>query len=160
MASSHEVTTWRIVKRKHAKMAFTGEGSRLFGGRWNSPGSALVYTAQSQSLAALEMVVHLDSFELLKAYVLFEVRIDASLITQIAPSTLPGNWREDQPPPALSEVGDRFIAEASSAVLRVPGVLVPGEDNFLINPQHEDFRKIRVGPPIPFRFDPRLIRLR
>ncbi len=53
------VVAWRIVKRKHAKKAFTGEGARQFGGRWNSPGVAIVYTAESQSLAALEILVHL-----------------------------------------------------------------------------------------------------
>ena len=65
------VSAWRITKRKHARDAFTGEGAREFGGRWNNPGTAIVYTAQSQSLAALEMLVHLDSSELLA-----EVRID------------------------------------------------------------------------------------
>jgi RES domain-containing protein len=70
------VTAWRITKRKHARHAFTGEGAREFGGRWNHPGTAVVYTAQSQSLAALEMVVHLDSPDLLEKYVLLAVEID------------------------------------------------------------------------------------
>jgi hypothetical protein len=87
------VTAWRIVKRKHARAAFTGEGARLFGGRWNSPGMALVYTAQSQSLAALEMLVHLESPELLANYILFEVGIDESLLARVELSQLPNNWR-------------------------------------------------------------------
>ncbi len=73
------VTAWRITKRKHARNAFTGEGAREFGGRWNNPGTAIVYTAQSQSLAALEMLVHLDSSELLA-----EVRADRSGVRPVA----------------------------------------------------------------------------
>ena len=64
------LTAWRITKQKHARNAFTGEGAREFGGRWNNPGTAIVYTAQSQSLAALEMLAHLDSSEHLRKYVL------------------------------------------------------------------------------------------
>ena len=62
------VSAWRITKRKHARSAFTGEGARLYGGRWNSPGTAIIYTAESQSLAVLEILVHLDSPELLKKW--------------------------------------------------------------------------------------------
>lgn len=150
------VTAWRIAKRKHARVAFTGEGARLFGGRWNSPGIALVYTAQSQSLAALEMLVHLDSSELLTSYVLFEVGIDKSLIKQVERSELPRNWRADPPPATVRAIGDAWAAGGASAVLRVPSSLLPGENNFLLNPQHEDFPKLQIGKPLPFRFDPRL----
>jgi RES domain-containing protein len=83
------VTAWRITKRKHARNAFTGEGAREFGGRWNNPGTAIVYTAQSQSLAALEMLVHLDSSELLEKYVLIGVEFDPSLIRLVELSALP-----------------------------------------------------------------------
>ena len=156
MAFSHETTAWRIAKRKHARDAFSGEGARILGGRWNSPGTAIVYTAQSRSLATLEMLVHLDSFELLYSYVLFEVGIDESLMTQVKPSDLPRNWREDPPPAEIRAIGDEWVVEGSFPVLCVPSVLVPGESNFLLNPRHEDFLKLRIGKPQPFRFDPRL----
>ena len=115
------VTAWRIAKRKHARAAFTGGGARQFGGRWNSPGIALVYTAQSQSLAALEMLVHLYSSELLRSYVLFEVGIDASLIEGVELSWLPRNWGDDPPPGKVRAIGDTWVAGGTSAVLRVPG---------------------------------------
>jgi RES domain-containing protein len=150
------VTAWRIAKRKHARAAFTGEGARLFGGRWNSPGMAVVYTAQSQSLAALEMLVHLESPELLANYILFEVGIDESLITRVELSQLPKNWRVDPPPAKVAAIGDAWVVSGASAVLCVPSALVPGENNFLLNPQHEDFPKLQVGKALPFRFDPRL----
>jgi RES domain-containing protein len=116
----------------------------------------MVYTAQSQSLAALEVLVHLDSSELLAKYVLFEVGIDESLITLVELSHLPRNWRADPPPAKVRMTGDRWVAAGTSAVLRVPSTLVPGESNFLLNPQHPDFPRLEIGEPLPFRFDPRL----
>jgi RES domain-containing protein len=152
------VTAWRITKRKHARNAFTGEGAREFGGRWNNPGTAIVYTAQSQSLAALEMLVHLDSSELLQKYVLIGVEFDQSLIRPVDPSALPRHWRSDPPPPEARSIGDQWVFAGSSAVLQVPSALVPGENNFLLNPEHQDFARLRFGKPLAFRFDPRLQR--
>ena len=152
------VTAWRITKRKHARNAFTGEGAREFGGRWNNPGTAIVYTAQSQSLAALEMLVHLDSPDLLQEYVLIGVEFEPSLIRRVGPSTLPRHWSSNPPPPEVRSVGDEWILAGRSAVLQVPSALVPGESNFLLNPEHRDFARLRFGKPLAFRFDPRLKR--
>src|SRR5579863_2956900 len=149
------VTAWRIVKRKHARSAFSGEGARLYGGRWNQPGVSLVYAAESQSLAALEIVVHLDSPELLEKYIMFEVGIDASLITRIDLRQLPRNWRAAPPPLKVQKIGDVWAAARTSAVLQVPSATLPAEYNFLLNPAHPDFSKLRVGKPSPFLFDPR-----
>ena len=150
------VSAWRIVKRKHAAAALNGEGARLFGGRWNSPGVAMVYTAQSRSLAALELLVPLDSSALLERYLLFEVRIDESLIVRVDLSELPRNWRADPPPTRLREIGDAWLAVGSSAGLQAPSTVVPAESNFLLNPGHSDFTKLYIGKPSPFRFDRRL----
>jgi RES domain-containing protein len=152
------ITAWRIVKRRHARTAFTGEGARLYGGRWNSPGVAIVYTAESQSLAALEMVVHLESSELLDDYVVFEVGIDESLVLKIEWSQLPRNWRADPPPPKVPEIGDAWAAAGKSAVLQVPSATLPSECNFLLNPCHPDFPRLVIGKPSPFQFDARLSR--
>lgn len=152
------LTVWRITKRKHAKTAFSGESARLYGGRWNSPGVAVIYTAQSQSLAALEMLVHLDSSDLLDKYVVFAVQVEESLVEQVEASKLPRDWRADPPPPELRVIGDNWVAAGTSAVLAVPSALVPDESNFLINPRHRDFSKLRIGEPLAFRFDPRLKR--
>ncbi|MGA9798480.1 MAG: RES domain-containing protein [Terriglobales bacterium] len=152
------VTSWRITKRKHARHAFTGRGAWEFGGRWNNQGTAVVYTAQSQSLAVLEMLVHLDSSELLTKYVLIGVEFDDSLVGRIEPSALPGDWRSDPGPAELRAIGDNWVLNGSSAVLQVPSALVPGENNFLLNPAHPDFAKLSLGKPLDFRFDPRLRR--
>jgi RES domain-containing protein len=152
------LSAWRITKQKHAKSAFHGDGARIYGGRWNSPGIAMIYTAQSQSLAVLEMLVHLDSPELLSKYVLFQVSIDPSHVKELDFASLPRNWKADPAPASVRAIGDDWIAGGASAVLRVPSTIVPGESNFLLNPRHQDFGNLRIGKALPFQFDPRLAR--
>jgi RES domain-containing protein len=149
--------TWRIVKQKHAHQAFDGEGARLYGGRWNSPGIPLVYTSESLALAALEMLVHLDQSRVLSSYVVFPVRFDASLVTSVDEADLPTRWRDYPARPELQAIGDRWAAGGTSVVLEVPSAVVDGS-NYLLNPAHPDFRSLSIGPPRPFRFDPRLVR--
>ena len=150
------MVVWRIVQRRMAKHALTGEGARRFGGRWNSPGHAVVYTAQSQSLAALEILVHVDSEILLEHYVAIPITIEESLITQIKPSGLPRSWRAYPATKATRQLGDAWIIAQTSAVLQVPSAVILTESNFLLNPNHPDFRNLAAGKPIPFKFDSRL----
>ena len=149
---------WRITQKKRAKTAFSGEGARLYGGRWNSPGVPMVYVSQSQALAVLEVLVHLDTPALLAQYVFLEADIDDSLVIVLERSTLPRNWKADPVPGAVQVIGDRWVSSGRSAVLRVPSVLVPEESNFLINPRHPDFTKIAVSRPQAYRFDSRFVR--
>ena len=125
------LSAWRIFKPKHAATAWTGEGARLYGGRWNSNGSAVVYTAGNAPLAALELLVHLASHQVLESYYLCEVTFDESLVEHV---------------------------RRSSVVLRVPSVIIESEFNFLLNPGHPDFSRVRVGRPRRFRFDPRVLK--
>ena len=150
------ITAWRIYKPKHAATAFTGEGARLFGGRFNSKGVAMIYTSASLSLASLEMLVHLNSADLLKSYAVRNVTFDRRLVKTLRVQDLPRNWRRNPPPPGLRRIGDLWIANAESAVLEVPSTLVESESNFLLNPAHPDFRFIKLGKPKRHRFDPRL----
>ncbi len=151
------VSAWRIVKRKLAKDAFSGEGARLYGGRWNSPGVSVVYTAQTQSLAALELLVHLETSDLLHEYVVIEARFHSSLITRLAKSDLPKDWRASPPPASARAISDAWIAEEPSPVLELPSAVVPAENIFLLNPEHPTFAKIEIGSPLDFEFDARLI---
>jgi RES domain-containing protein len=150
------VSAWRIVKQKHSRSALSGEGARLFGGRWNNPGVSMVYLAQSQALAALEMLVHLDAAELLRSYVIIEVGIDERFISRVDRARLGRNWRSDPPPAKLRAIGDNWVAGKSSVVLQVSSVLVPAEFNYLVNPRHADFAKLHFGKQSLFRFDSRL----
>src|SRR6266851_4520565 len=92
------ITAWRITKRRHARTAFSGDGARLYGGRWNSPGTLMVYVAESQALAVLEVLVHLDASSLLEKYVLIQVDFEDSLVADLNRTSLPRNWGEDPVP--------------------------------------------------------------
>jgi RES domain-containing protein len=81
---------------------------------------------------------------------------DNALVEVVDPAVLPAGWMEYPAPSALEEIGDQWAAEQRSAILQVPSVVVPAELNFILNPQHPLFAQVAVGPPTPFRFDPRL----
>lgn len=150
------VSGWRIVKRRRADTAFDGEGSRLHGGRWNSPGVPVVYVAETRALAALELLAGLGSLPALSAYVLIETRFEEALVETLETGNLPAGWRASPPPAETQALGDVWVREARTAVLRVPSVLVPGEFNYLLNPAHPEFTTIEVGEPVPFELDSRL----
>jgi RES domain-containing protein len=147
---------WRIVKVSRASSAFDGEGARLYGGRWNSPGTAVVYAAQSESLAALELLVHLQASHLLMAYCSIPVDYSEALVETVDPDGLSPHWRDYPAPSALQQFGDRWAAEQRSAILRAPSAVIPGEWITIINPRHRDFGRLVIGSPKPFTFDPRL----
>ena len=149
-------TGWRITKSARVGNAFDGEGARLHGGRWNSPGTAVVYTAESQSLAALELLVHLHASQLLASYSTISADFPDELVQTVDPGSLPEDWQSSPAPLALQELGDRWAADGTSVVLRVPSVVVPLESNFILNPRHPDFGEVVIGSGRPFQFDPRL----
>lgn len=147
---------WRIVREDHGYTSFDGEGAWRFGGRWNSRGTRTVYTSATLSLAALETLVHLNPPVAFK-YVVMPIEFDEALVETFATSDLPDDWNEEPPPPSTAEIGDRWVKESRSAVLELPSVIIPAEPNYLLNPTHSDFKRIRIGKPTSFSFDPRLI---
>lgn len=147
---------WRIVKAARATTAFDGEGARLYGGRWNSTGTAVVYASQSESLAVLELLVHLQSSQLLMSYCSIPVDFNDGLVEMVDPGVLPEDWSALPGPSALQEIGDNWAAEQRSVVLQIPSAIVPNEYNFVINPRHPDFAQVGIGPSTPIQLDPRL----
>lgn len=147
---------WRIAKAKHAASAFSGKGAADNGGRWNSRGVAVVYASITKSLAVLESLVHLNPPVRFK-FVAFRLEFDDALVEQFSLKKLPPDWQTEPPPPSTQQIGDRWVREARSAVLALPSVIIPGEPNYLLNPAHPDFKKISIGKPGPFAFDPRLL---
>jgi RES domain-containing protein len=146
---------WRICKRAHA--AFDGEGARKAGGRWNPRGVAVVYVSETLSLAALELLVHADPALLPEDLVAIEAEIpEAVRVRRLDPEKLPRGWRRHPPPEALARLGGEWANKLETAVLSVPSALVPRERNFVLNPGHPEFRRIRVGKPEPFGLDARL----
>jgi RES domain-containing protein len=149
------LSAWRLTKTKLIAGAWDGEGARKSGGRWNSPGIAVVYSSGTLSLALVEVLVHLPS-GILPAYSAVRVDFDESMVTAVGPRDLPANWRDYPPPPDTKAIGDLWVAQGSSLVLRVPSVIVPTEYNYILNPAHPAFADLTIGEPMPFPFDPRL----
>ena len=152
-----KIVAWRIVGQKRLDFAFTGEGPKLYGGRWNSKDHKAVYMADSPALAALEIMVHAVDYQILKGYYIFRVKIPEKLVTEFDISKLPANWQEDPPPVELQQIGDNWLSEKKFAVLKVPSAVVPLEFNLIVNPEHPDIKKIIVEDPLPFYFDKRFL---
>ena len=147
---------WRIVKAAHADRAFSGEGAWRTGGRWNSPGVPVVYASEHKSLAVLEMLLHLDPADV-PHYLTFRIEFGDALVERWPLDRLPPRWREEMPARATRLLGDAWLRENRSAVLAVPSVIIPEELNYLLNPGHPDFKRIAIGKPTLFTFDPRLL---
>lgn len=150
-------TVWRLVTARFADTAFSGEGARLHGGRWNHKGIPMVYTAASQSLAMLEMLV--QDQPLRARYVMIPATLPADLETEeLTPARLPADWRDAAARPALQALGSDWIKRQSSAVLAVPSVVIPVETNYLLNPLHPAFARIKTGEARELVTDIRLLR--
>jgi RES domain-containing protein len=148
---------WRLVTAKHQHDAFSGEGARIAGGRWSLRGTRAVYLASSQSLAAAEALLFAGPAALEIPYVMFRVEIpDALAIQEVPAAKLPSSWRVEPAPESIKRIGSEWIAAGTGALLQVPSVLIPAEANYLANPAHPDFAKLRIGKPEPFPFNPRL----
>jgi RES domain-containing protein len=150
------LSAWRLVTARFAKSAFSGEGARLYGGRWNPRGIPLVYTAASQSLAMLEMLVQDEPLR--ARYMVIEARIPSRIaISRIRAEGLPSGWRDPAGREKLQELGAEWARKGSTAILAVPSAVIPAETNYLLNPLHPEFRYIRIGKPRKFVVDTRLI---
>ena len=147
---------FRIVKKRHALTAFSGDGARAYGGRWNFPGIPMVYVAHTRALAALESLAHFGGAERRIAFVTFEIEIPDKLAVRLEAAALPRDWRNEEPSPSTQALGTEWQRGGRSAALVVPSVLVPQEYCVLLNPEHPDIDKILVSFPEPFTFDARL----
>jgi RES domain-containing protein len=152
------VEVHRLTRRKFAgKNPFDGEGSFLFGGRWSSIGTRLCYAATHRSLAILEYRAHIELALMPDDLVIATLEIPDEVSITPAPA-LPENWKEYPAPSSLRKIGDRFIAEARAAIMLIPSVLVPQENNVLLNPLHPDAaRMVRQRRLVPFLYDRRLL---
>jgi len=151
------ISVWRVVKSRYSAASLTGEGARLYGGRWTSPGQPVAYCAQHLSLAILEILVHTESKDMLKSYVKVKLEIQSSQIEILDESKLPTTWKMPFPGPELQRIGDRWLASQSSLVLGIPSVIVPEEINYLINPLHPEFQLSNNAILEPLALDSRLV---
>ncbi len=149
---------WRICRARFAGEAFTGEGARRFGGRWNSPGVPMVYASSSLALAAIEMFVHLEPNLQPDDLVSIAATLpEGEPAVRLEPEQLPAGWWADDFEP-LRAIGDKWFREKSSLAISVPSAALRAEWNVLVNPLHRAIAAIKVEEPQAFRFDARMFR--
>jgi RES domain-containing protein len=152
---------WRLTRMTHADEPLTGEGAQRFGGRWNHPGTPVVYTSATLSLAVLEFLVNLPIIDLPNDLVSIRIDVPDGLNqTNIVVDDLPDNWRAFPAIEDLRDIGTDWVRESKTAVLAVPSVVIPNELNYVINPAHRDVNRLEVVSIEPFALDTRLLHAR
>jgi RES domain-containing protein len=152
------VRFWRICRHRYATEAASGEGARLYSGRWNSRGIRVVYASTSLALAAVETFVNLEPNLIPADLVSIGGEIpDALTISKLDPYVLPEDWYESRDE-SLREFGDECIRSGKSVALLVPSAAIRGGWNVLLNPAHADFSQIRFRSLERFEFDARIFR--
>jgi RES domain-containing protein len=147
---------FRLVRKRFGQ-ELSGRGAAIFGARWNSVGVELVYTAANRALAMAEVAVHFTWGTLPPDYQMLTISIpDDTKIISVKLEELPEDWRKFPYPESTQKFGDRFVAEDRACVLQIPSVVVEGEVNYLLNPNHSDFDAIQITERVPFPFDPRI----
>jgi len=150
-------TIWRLAKRTYADSAFSGEGARLHGGRFNPPGTPVVYTAESLALAVVETLTTLPSYQHLEDYAYIRVDLPPKTnVTELAPADLPDGWDERPPGSASQREGQPWIEAGETLACAVPSVVIPHSWNVLLNPAQPAIGEIEVHEPETFPVDERL----
>jgi RES domain-containing protein len=147
---------WRICRRRYATDAASGEGARLYGGRWNSRGVRVVYASTSLALAAVETFVNLEPN--LRPADLVSIEGDVPEAVEVArldPKDLPVTWYTTRDE-SLRQFGDRWIKAGKTVALLVPSAAIRGEWNILLNPAHPDFSRVKFSEAQAFEFDARM----
>lgn len=151
------VLAFRLSKKKHAQSAFSGLGAQFTSGRWNHQGIPIVYTSDTPSLAILEILVHTQAQKIRKdSLVLFTIEIPKRLIENYPIKKLPKDWDASLSPNSTQQIGKIWYQSQRSAVLQVPSIIVPKQFNYLLNPNHPDFKEIHIHDPEEYKLDIRL----
>jgi len=149
---------YRLAKQKYSD-DLTGIGAELSGGRWNHKGTRILYTSDSRALCTAEIAVHIPIGLIPKDYYLITIEIPNEVkIQELDLKSISKGW-EDFPYSGISQdIGDKFISKGEFLILKVPSVVVQGDFNYLINPGHKDFGKIKIKKKERFSFDERLFK--
>jgi len=147
---------YRIAKRQYIN-DLTGEGARLYGGRWNKKGTRILYTAESRSLATVEYLVHVPLQIMPEDLYIAEIEVPEVLTEIVEIESLDNNWTEYPSPVSLIEIGEEWKRNNRSLCLRVPSAVIKNEWNILINPDHKEFKKVTILSIEEYEFDSRLI---
>ncbi|MGR3810088.1 RES family NAD+ phosphorylase [Jiulongibacter sp. NS-SX5] len=147
----------RITQSKYID-DLSGEGAKLYGGRWNALGISALYTAQYKSLALLELIVHFNSKAAFKkTYEFISLEIPSKYVYEIEAKNLPNNFTETNNQ-LLWKLTEPFYSQPNYLAMKVPSVLVSGEFNYVLNPRSRHFSKVKVSSKEPAFLDSRLIK--
>ncbi|HGN1705087.1 TPA: RES family NAD+ phosphorylase [Providencia rettgeri] len=150
---------YRLIKADFAHDAWSGQGARLYGGRWNHKGTPAIYTSTSISLAALEILVHVNQDTLLNNFTLLSIDINDRYVMKLSVEHLPRDWQRDPAPTSTMDIGTAWLNNQDSLALIIPSCIIPYEYNAIINPLHPQFQKAaNTVKPLDFHFDPRFNR--
>ena len=149
-----------MILYRFARLEFnndlSGEGARLFGGRWNSKGRPAIYTSLSISLSLLELLIHSIGYDEIQKNNLLTIDTTSLAMTEINSSQLKNGWQQDEE--YTKYIGDEFLASLSTPLLKLPSAIIPEEYNILINPRHRESKKIKLKSHRDFSFDVRLFK--
>lgn len=147
---------YRLAKRPF-HLDLSGKGAELYGGRWNSKGTAMVYTSESRALSFAELSMHTSMGIVPKDYFLVSIRIpDDAAIRSLSLADCPPDWRLNPNSSSTQLIGDAFVRDAGHLALSVPSAVVPGDRNFLINPLHPLIQAVEIVDIEAFEFDSRM----
>ncbi len=147
---------YRLTKSKYSR-DLSGKGAEIGGGRWNSKGTSMLYTSQSIALATTEIAVHVPLGILPKGYVVITFEIaDQTITEELQESKLPSDWKSIPHSHSTQMIGDAFIISKKTLILKLPSVVVQGDFNYLINPDHLDINTVSIVTIQQYEFDGRL----
>lgn len=146
---------YRVGKTKHAK-DLSGEGARLFGGRWNHQLVPCLYTSATRALAILEYSVNVHLEEMPNLLSITSLEIPDKLIKELKASVLPADWKTIPAPSSTKNIGTNFLKEQASPILRVPSVIIEEEFNFLLNPLHRECSRFKIVDIKLINYDERI----
>ena len=151
------LTVWRVEQAKYLDQVATGVGAEAHGGRWNKPGTPVVYCSASIALGMLEIVAGGLPFQLVEQRFVIPITFDENFVFRPDLHDLPKHWWTNPAPVGCQDYGTQWAESKQSAVLCVPSAVVDLELNFILNPEHPEFKKaVAFGKPVALRVDSRL----
>jgi RES domain-containing protein len=148
---------YRICNTRYAN-DINGIGSKLYGGRWNNVGNAVVYSSSTRALAALEVLVHLPPKNVkLMDFSVVAIEVPENSVDEISYAKIKDELIGNGLNSNFKLIGDNWLKKNTILLLKVPSVVIPEEFNYLINPLHKDFHKVKIKETKLFRFDERLV---
>jgi RES domain-containing protein len=146
---------YHIGSPKYADQ-LTGEGAKLHGGRWNSIGIPCIYTSESIALCVLEYAANVSIAQMPPSLAVTVYTIPDKSWQEVLLKDLPQAWKGAPPPTETKIFGSHLLSEAKSLSLKLPSVVIPSEYNYILNPLHPEFKKVKIKEILPFTFDSRI----